>query len=78
MPTLKPVTEESSYFGKITLMRFSTNDTYNLVSHENTYDSSLEAHIQPNAHFSNDGKYIIYSSDKDGNLDLYLVEVPLL
>ena len=71
-----PVTKDSPYFGKITILKFSTNETYNLVSHENTYDSSLEVHIQPNAHFSGDGRYIIYQSDKDGNLDLYLVEVP--
>ena len=71
-----PVPEGSSYYGKITLLKFSSNKTYNLVSHENTYDSSLEVHIQPNAHFSNDGRFIIYLSDKDGNLDLYLVEVP--
>jgi hypothetical protein len=73
-----PVPEGSSYFGKIMIMKFSSNETYNLVSHENTYDSSLEAHIQPNAHFSRDGRFIIYQSDKDGNLDLYLVEVPNL
>ena len=73
-----PVTEDSQYFGKITIMKLSTNETYNLVSHENTYDSSLSAHIQPNAHFSIDGKYIIYQSDRNGNLDLFLVEVPNL
>jgi Tol biopolymer transport system component len=73
-----PVPDSSTYFGKITIMKFSSNETYNLVSHENTYDSSLNVHIQPNAHFSRDGRFIIYQSDKDGNLDLYLVEVPNL
>jgi Tol biopolymer transport system component len=73
-----PVTNDSPYFGKITIMKLSSNETYNLVSHENTYDSSLEVHIQPNAHFSRDGRFIIYLSDKDGNLDLYMVEVPNL
>jgi Tol biopolymer transport system component len=71
-----PVPEGSPYFGKITIMKFSTNETYNLVSHENTYDSSLEVHIQPNAHFSRDGKYVIYQSDKEQNLDIYIVEIP--
>ena len=71
-----PVTKDSPYFGKITLMKFSSNETFNLVDHENTYDSSLLAHIQPNAHFSSNGRYIIYQSDKDQNLDLYLVEIP--
>ena len=73
-----PVSQDSLYFGKITIMKFSSNEVYNLVSHENTYDSSLDVHIQPNAHFSRDGRFIIYLSDKDGNLDLYLVEVPRL
>lgn len=71
-----PVPEGSPFFCKITIMKFSSNETYNLVSHENTYDSSLEVHIQPNAHFSRDSRFIIYQSDRDGNLDLYLVEVP--
>lgn len=69
-----PVQEDSPYFGKITLMKFNSNEIFNLVSHENTYDSSLGVHIQPNAHFSRDGKNIIYQSDRDGDLDLYLVE----
>ena len=74
-----PVKEDSPYYGKITIMKFSSEDEiYNLVSHENTYDSSLEVHIQPNAQFSRDGKYIIYESDRGEmqNSDLYLVELP--
>ncbi len=71
-----PVPDGPSY-GKIVIMKFSSNDSYNLVSHESTYDSSLEMHIQPNAQFSQDGKYVIYESDRGQmqNSDLYLVKV---
>ncbi len=59
-------------------MKFSSDEIYSLVSHENTYDSSIEVHVQPNAQFSRDGKHIIYESDRNQmqNIDLYLVEVP--
>ena len=72
-----PVPKESQYFGKIVIMKFSSDEIYSLVSHESTYDSSL-THIQPNAQFSRDGKHIIYESDRNQmqNTDLYLVEVP--
>src|SRR3989344_634594 len=69
---------DGPHFGKIALMNLNSNETINLVSHESTYNSSLEQHIQPNAQFSPDGKYTIYKSD-NGELhdsDLYLVEVP--
>ena len=73
-----PVPKESQYFGKIVIMKFSSDEIYSLVSHENTYNSSIEVHIQPNAQFSRDGKHIIYESDRNQmqNIDLYLVEVP--
>lgn len=66
------------FFGKIIIMKLSSDEKYNLVSHESTYDSSLEKHIQPNAQFSRNGKYVIYESDKkqSKNSDLYLVEIP--
>jgi hypothetical protein len=59
-------------------MNFCSNETYNFVRHENTYDNSPEVHIQPNVHFSRDDRFIIYPSDKDGNFNLFLVEFPNL
>ncbi len=64
------------YYGKIMIFNFSSNYSYSIVSHESTYDSTI-THIQPNAQFSPDGKYVIYESDlkmKD-NSDLFLVEL---
>mgnify|MGYP006109475711 FL=1 len=73
-----PVPKESQYFGKIVIMKFSSDEIYSLVSHESTYDSSGNPHTQPNAQFSRDGKHIIYESDRNQmqNSNLYLVEVP--
>lgn len=64
------------YFGKIVLMKFSSPDSFIVVSHESTYNSSLPSHIQPNAQFSPNGDFIIYESDRGrgSNSDLYLVE----
>ena len=73
-----PVSVSERYFGKIVIMIFGSNISYNLVSHESTYNSSVEVHIQPNAQFSRNGRYVIYESDrgKSQNSDLYLVTVP--
>lgn len=68
---------DGPFYGKIVLMKLSSDEKYVLVSHESTYDSSLESHIQPNAQFSRDGKHVIYGSDrKQGNSDMYLVKIP--
>ena len=66
------------FFGEIALMKLSSDEKYSLVSHESTYDSLLAKHIQPNAQFSRDGRYVIYESDMGHATDsnLYLVEVP--
>ena len=68
---------DGPYFGKIVLMNFSNDEIVNLVSHESTYDSTLERHIQPNAQFSRDGNFVIYESDRgEGkNTDLFIVEI---
>ncbi len=65
------------YFGKIVIMNFSNEEITNVVSHENTYDSTIAVHIQPNAQFSRDGNYIIYESDllRGNSTDLYLVSL---
>jgi len=70
-----PVPKESPYFGKILLMKFDSDEIIPIVEHENSYDSSLEVHVQPNAQFSRDGKHIIYESEQGRlqNSDLYLV-----
>ncbi len=72
-----PVPEGSQYFGKIVILNFSSNKTYNLVSHESAYDSSLPIHVQPNAQFSRDGKHIIYESESGHlkNSDIYMVSL---
>lgn len=69
--------EDMPYRGKITIHEFDTNNQYDLVSHESTYNSTIEFHIQPNAQFSRDGRYVIYESERGQkeNSDLYLVEL---
>lgn len=66
------------YYGMITIMNLNTSKRYNLVSHESTYNSVLTTHIQPNAQFSPDGRFVIYESDrrKKGVSNLFLVELP--
>ena len=68
---------DGPYFGKIVIMNVSNDEILSVVSHENTYNSSIAVHIQPNAQFSQDGNYIIYESDllRGNNTDLYLVRL---
>ena len=45
--------------GKIVRMEIYSHTIINIVSPESTYDSTLAVHIQPNAQFSFDSKWII-------------------
>lgn len=65
------------HFGKIVLMDLDSDYAENIVSHESTYDSTLGVHIQPNAQFSRDGKFIIYESDlmKGYGSDLFMAGI---
>ncbi len=78
MTTYPEMMNEENAKGVITLVTFPGGEKTALVEHQSTYDSSLGVHIQPNAQFSPDGRYVIYESDL-GTREisrLYLVELP--
>lgn len=68
---------DGPYFGKIVIMNFGNEEITSVLNHENTYNSTIDVHIQPNAQFSRDGNYVIYESDllRGNNTDIYLISL---